>query len=141
MSFIAKINAKKVINPLLVIIAVTVLAVFAIRIRSGATADSVTVLKTAGMTCGSCSAKITKVLEAVKGVAMTEVDVEGGWVLVSYDTKIVKPEALAERVTGTGFNSNVYRVLTPEEFRQMTGRNIGQDAASAKGGCGGCCGK
>lgn len=131
-------NTKKIPTSLLVLIAVAVLVVFAFRVRIGATADSVVVLQTAGMTCGSCSSKITKALEALKGVAATEVDVSGGWVIVGYDTTVVKPEILAEKVTGTGFNSNVHRVLTPEQFKQITGRNVGQNLASSKGGCGGC---
>lgn len=130
-------SAKKISTSLLVITVITLLVVLAFRIRVGATADSIAVLKTAGMTCGSCSSKITKALESLKGVAVTEVDIEGGWVIVGYDTKTVKPEALAEKVNGTGFGSNVHVVLTPEQFKQVTGRDIGQKAASS-GGCGGC---
>ena len=129
-------NVKKVSTFLLVIAVITILVVLALRVRIGATADSVVVLKTTGMTCGSCSSKITNVLESVKGVAVTEVDVNGGWVIVGYDTKTVKPESLAEKVRRTGFNSNVYAVLTPEEFKRMTGRTIGQNAAPSKGCCG-----
>jgi copper chaperone CopZ len=130
-------NAKKISTSILVIAAVTVLMVFAFRVRIAATADSVAVLKTTGMTCGSCSSKVTSALESVKGVAVTEVDVDGGWVIVGYDTKAVKPESLAEKVRGTGFNSKVAEVLTPEQFRQRTGRTIGQNTASSSG----CCGK
>lgn len=130
-------NAKKVSTSFLVIAAVTLLVFFGFRVRVGATADSVAVLQTTGMTCGSCSGKITKALESVKGVAVTEVDVSGGWVIVGYDTKVVKPETLAERITGTGFNSKLSEVLTPEQFRQITGRNVGQNAAPSSGCCGG----
>jgi copper chaperone CopZ len=130
-------TAKRITTSLLVITTITVLVVLAFRVRIGATADSIAVLQTTGMTCGSCSSKITKALETLKGVAVTEVDVEGGWVIVGYDTTAVKPEVLAEKVKGAGFGSNVYRVLTPEEFKQITGRDIGKSAASS-GGCGGC---
>ena len=122
---------------LLVIVAVTILVVLAFHVRIGATADSITVLRTSGMTCSSCSSKITKALESLKGVAVTEVDVEGGWVVVGYDTKAVKPEALAAQVNSTGFDSNVHMVLTPEQFKQITGRDIGMNATPS-GGCGGC---
>src|SRR6185369_1115010 len=128
---------SKIANVILIVAAVTLLSVLAFYIRIGATADSVAVLKTTGMTCGSCSSKISKALEALKGVAVTEVDVEGGWVIVGYDTKAIKPEALAEKVTKTGFGSNVHVVLTPEQFKQITGKNIGEKAAPAKGCCGG----
>ena len=129
---------NRIINVLILVAAVTLLSVLAFYVRIGATADSVAILKTAGMTCGSCSSKITKALEAIQGVAVTEVDVEGGWVIVGYDTKTVKPEALAEKVRTAGFDSRVQEVLTPEQFRQVTGRNIGKNA-SPSGGCGGCC--
>jgi copper chaperone CopZ len=106
-------------------------------VKAGTTADSVAVLRTTGMTCGSCSSKITKALESLKGVAVTEVDVEGGWVVVGYDTKTVKPEALAAQVASTGFGSNVHMVLTPEQFKQATGRDIGAKAIPSSGCCGG----
>lgn len=128
---------NKIINVVIFISAVTLLSVLAFYVKVGATADSVAVLRTTGMTCGSCSSKITKALAGLKGVAITEVDVEGGWVLVGYDTQTVKPETLAEKVNGVGFGSSVHRVLTPEQFRQITGRDIGK-SASPSGGCGGC---
>lgn len=129
---------NKIVTSMLVVTVVTLLVVLAFHVRTGATADSVVVLKTTGMTCGSCSSAITKALESVRGVAVTEVDVAGGWVVVGYDTASVKPESLAEKVKGTGFGSNVHVVLTPEQYKEMTGRAIGQSAALAKGGCGGC---
>ena len=129
-------RAKKISTVLLIITAVTMLVVLAFRVRVGATADSVAVLRTTGMTCGSCSSKITKALESEKGVAVTEVDVAGGWVIVGYDTKTIRPEKLAQKIGEAGFGSNVYTVLTPEEFRQITGRKIGENSSAA--GCGGC---
>jgi periplasmic mercuric ion binding protein len=128
---------NRIVNVVILVAAVTLLSVLAFYVRIGATADSVAVLKTTGMTCGSCSSKISKELEALQGVAVTEVDVEGGWVIVGYDTKTVKPEALAEKVNSAGFGSNVHKVLTPEQFKQITGRDIGKKS-SPSGGCGGC---
>lgn len=128
---------KRIINVMIFVAAVTFLSVLAFYVRVGATADSVAVLRTTGMTCGSCSNKINKALETLKGVAVAEVDVEGGWVVVGYDTKTVKPEGLAEKVIGAGFGSNVHKVLTPEQFKQITGRDIGAKAAPTSGCCGG----
>lgn len=130
-------TAKRITTTLLVITSVTMLVVLAFRVSIAATADSIAVLRTTGMTCGSCASKITKALESVKGVALTEVDVNGGWVIVGYDTKAVKPEILAETVRSTGYYSQVTDVVTPEEFKNITGRAIGQNAAPAKGCCGG----
>jgi len=130
-------GTKRISTSILVIAAATLLIVLAFRVRVGATANSVAVLRTTGMTCGSCAKEISKALELVKGVAVTEVDVNGGWVIVGYDSKLVTPESLAEKITGTGFGSRVYDVLTPKQFRTITGRNIGQGAAQSAGCCGG----
>lgn len=127
---------KKIANAAVLIASVTLLAVLAFYVRVGSTADSVAVLKTTGMTCGSCSSKITTALESVKGVAGTEVDIEGGWVIVGYDTKSVKPESLAEKVNVAGYGSKVHVVLTPEQYKQMTGADFGKKPVLS--GCGGC---
>jgi mercuric ion binding protein len=137
------VNAKRVSTSLLVIAAGVVLVVFAFRVRIGATADSVAILKTSGMTCGGCSGRVIKALQPVKGVEATEVDLAGGWVIVRYDTKLVKPESLAAKVIGVGFGSKVHEVLTPGQFGQRTGRKVGGDAAPSSGspgGKGGACG-
>jgi mercuric ion binding protein len=128
---------QRISTVFLIITAVILLVVLAFRVRIGATVDSVAVLKTTGMTCGSGSSKIARTLEGVKGVAVTEVDIEGGWVIIGYDTKAVKAESLAEKVNGAGFVSKVYQVLTPERFKQITGKSIGSKSSSSEG-CGGC---
>jgi periplasmic mercuric ion binding protein len=128
---------NKIINSIIITVATVFLVTLAFYVRTGATADSIAVLKTSGMTCGSCSSKITAALEKQKGVAVTEVDVEGGWVVVGYDTKAVTPWILAEKVSSSGFGSKVHQVLTPEQFKQLTGRDIGR-STSPSGGCGGC---
>lgn len=132
-----KLMRNKILNSAVILVAVTLLSVLAFYVRNGVTADSVAVLKTTGMTCGSCSSKITGALGSLKGVAATEVDVNGGWVIVGYDTAVLKPEALAAKVTGEGFQSTVHQVLTPEQFRQIAGRSIGQKNSAGSGCCGG----
>jgi copper chaperone CopZ len=128
---------NRIVNVMIIVAAVTLLSVLAFYVRIGATADSVAILKTVGMTCGSCSSKITDALQGVQGVAVTEIDFEGGWVIVGYDTKTVKPETLVEKVNGTGFVSKVNQILTPEQFKQITGRDIGGKMVPTSG----CCGK
>jgi len=131
------VTAKSLSTSALIVAVVAILILLAFRVRTGATADSVAVLRTTGMTCGSCSSKITKALVSIKGVAVTEVDVNGGWVIVGYEKNAVTPERLAEKVTGAGFYSKLTRVITPEQFRQLTGRNIGQNPGQSSGCCGG----
>jgi copper chaperone CopZ len=128
---------SRLLNTALVLAALMFLSILAFNVRPGVTADSVAVLKTTGMTCSSCSKKITTALESRKGVATAEVDIDGGWVVVGYDTRSVKPEALAATVSENGFGCNVHLVLTPEQFRQATGRDPGSKSAAGSG----CCGK
>jgi copper chaperone CopZ len=126
-----------VINGIIISVATVFLIALAFRVNATTTADSIAVLKTSGMTCGSCSSKISTALEAQKGVAATEVNVEGGWVVVGYDTKTVSPDVLAQKVTATGFSSNVQLVMTPEQFKQSTGRYLGKKPDQGSGCCGG----
>lgn len=128
--------SSNLLNIAMVVAAVALLSLLAFYVRIGSTADSVAVLKTDGMTCSSCSSIITAALQKVKGVAVTEVDVEGGWVVVGYDTKTVTPETLAREVNGAGFVSGVHQILTPDQFREVSGRDIGKDAARSTGCCG-----
>lgn len=130
-------NRKRLTTALLLLTSVAMLVALAFRVSIGATADSVAVLRTTGMTCGSCASKISDALKKVQGVAATEVDVENGWVIVGYDTNAAQPEKLAEKVKETGYFSMVSEVITPERFKQLTGREIGQKVAPS-GGCGGC---
>jgi len=126
---------NNVVNSCLVLAVLAILGVCAFYVRIGATADSVVVLKTSGMTCGSCVAKVSKALQNERGVAATEVDLEGGWVIAGYDSKQVAPERLVRKVVATGFASKVQAVLTPAQFKKITGRDIGQQSGGS-----GCCG-
>ena len=126
---------NKIINYSITATAAIFLIFLAFHVNAKAETNSIAILKTAGMTCGSCSKKITATLEGMQGVAVTEVDVEGGWVIIGYDTKTVGPELLVERVTGSGFDSNVHLIMTPEQFKQTTGRYLG-NAAGSGSGCG-----
>ena len=99
-------------------------------------ADSVTVLKAAGVSCGSCAGKIKAALEAQKGVTSAEVDIELGKVVVWYDGKVAKPEALAAAVTAIGYDSKILQSYSAEEYRQATGKSAPN--GKAKVGCA-CC--
>ena len=77
-------------------------------------------------------------LEKVKGVSSTEVDLDKGLVTVGYETKDVKPEALAENIRNAGYDCTVQEVLSPEQYKKVSGQDINK-AASVKSGC--CAGK
>ncbi|MCM2358489.1 MAG: heavy-metal-associated domain-containing protein [Geobacteraceae bacterium] len=129
----------KIINIVLVLAVVVLLSIFALAVRISPTADNVAVLRTAGMTCGSCANDIEKALQAEGGVASVEVDVDGGWVVVGYDSKKTGPDAIVSTVAGLGYRSKVAEQLSVEQFRKITGRNPGQ-GVTRKTGCGGGCG-
>jgi len=101
-------------------------------------ADNVTVLKAAGITCGSCAGKIREALETQKGVTAAEVDIESGKVVVWYDGKGTKPETLAAAVTAIGYDSKILQSYSAEEYRQATGKST--PPVKAKVGCA-CCDK
>ena len=132
----------KALNVSLVVAAVLILAVAGLYVRVGATADAVVVLKTSGMTCSSCVEKVTRALQSERGVAATEVDLQGGRAIAGYDSKQVAPEQLARKARATGFDSKVQAVLSPEQFEKTTGHTVGRQETAA-GSCGakGCCGR
>ena len=126
---------RKTFNTSLLLAVVVMLALFAFFVRVGATADAVVVLKTSGMTCGGCIAKVTDALQRQKGVVATEVDLVRGCVIAGYDSKQVAPQQLAQRVAAAGYGSSVQAVLTPEQFRKSAGRDVGNQTTGV-----GCCG-
>jgi len=116
-------------------------AVFAVNQPDpGAEADSVVVMKTQGMTCGSCAGKIEKSLKEKPGVASVEVDVDNGGIAVAYDAKVATPEILAETVTALGYESSILQNFSVEQYRALTGRNVASASPAKSGGCG-CCNK
>tara|TARA_R110002167_G_scaffold145395_6_gene336363 strand:+ start:402 stop:656 length:255 start_codon:yes stop_codon:yes gene_type:complete len=79
-------------------------------------------LKIAGMTCGGCTSKVTRTLEAVVGVSDVAVSLSAGEAKVRYDEKLTSLEQLGAAVTGAGYA-------------------VGNSAAPLKKqGKGGCCG-
>jgi len=127
---------RKILNILLIGIVAVILVAFASTVRVRASADTYAVLKTTGMTCGSCSEKISRVLEKEKGVASVKVDVDQGVVVVGYDSNASRPDLFAERVTGIGYGSRVLGVMTPEQYQKIAGGA----AAAQPPGCA-CCNK
>lgn len=104
--------------------------------------DSVVVLKSLGVTCGSCAGKIEKALNGKPGVGTVAVDVDSGQVIVSYDAKVARPESLAETVTAAGFGSSILQNFSMEQYQALTGRSVSAVAQAKTGGCGGgCCPK
>jgi copper chaperone CopZ len=128
----------KIINGVLILAVAIFLTLLAIHVRIGITADSVALLKTDGISCGSCATRISLALQGVKGVAATQVDMPQGMVVVGYNSRAIQPEALADEVRKAGFESWLQKVMTPARFRETTGRDLGQLAVASKEYCSGC---
>ncbi len=124
-------------NMVLLVIVIAMLTALAFFVKVTATADTVAVISTGGMTCSSCADDIAKALQAKTGVASVEVDVNGGLVVVGYDSKMIKPEVIAYTVAGMGYVNRIAELLSVERFRALTGRDPG--AAAKTTGCGGRC--
>lgn len=122
----------------IVFAAVTLLVVLAFKVRVGGSADSVAILKTAGMTCGACSDKISSALQTLPGVAATETDLDAGVVMVGYDRKKTSPQSLAARVTAAGFPSTVAEIMSAEQYKATYGKSVGIPTGCCAGreGCG-----
>jgi Copper chaperone len=56
-----------------------------------------------GMTCGGCTARLQRVLQASAGIATAEVVLEGGRVGVEYDDARTDPAAIARAIADAGF--------------------------------------
>lgn len=61
-------------------------------------------LKVGGMTCGGCTASVTRVLKAVPGVAEVDVKLQPGQATVRYDAAKVAVPALAAAIEGAGYD-------------------------------------
>ena len=65
------------------------------------------VLNVTGMSCASCSNKVTASLKAVEGVKSATVDVATGKAELVIDNKKTNADALAKVVTDSGFKTTV----------------------------------
>ncbi len=127
---------ERIINTCLIILAVGLLIFFAFSVRLGRAADNVAILQTSGMTCGSCTDKITRALRSEPGVTAVKVDLAAGEVTVGYDSKQVAAEKLAAAVTAVGYRSSLTRVVPIAEYQSRYGSE--SLPGSKKSGCA-CC--
>ena|SRR6266540_6775945 len=127
---------RKLVNVVVVITAVVLIAVLAFTVRFKVTADRIVVLSASGISCGSCAEKIVAALEQKKGVSSVYVDVAASHIIIGFDSNRTRPEVLAEAATAIGFGSSILQLMTPEEYKALTGRAM--DMPAQKKGCR-CC--
>ncbi len=111
---------KTSVNIALVVTVLAMLAGFGFLVRMLPEADKVAILHAENMVCG-CSDAIEKALQANKGVASVKVDVNDAKITVGYDSKKVRPEAIASSVSGLGYHSRVSQLLSIEQYRSLYG--------------------
>ncbi|KPN71423.1 heavy-metal-associated domain-containing protein [Neisseria sp. 83E34] len=64
-------------------------------------------IKIGGMTCGGCVKSVTKVLEALDGVAKAEVDLASASAQITFDPAEVQTAALVEAIEDAGFDASL----------------------------------
>lgn len=64
-----------------------------------------TTIKVGGMTCGGCTASVTKVLSELPGVAQVDVQLTPGQATVVFDPARVMRAALCAAVDAAGFEA------------------------------------
>jgi copper chaperone len=64
-----------------------------------------TTIKITGMTCGGCTASVTKVLSETPGVAQAEVQLSPGRATVEFDPAKVTRTALCAAIEDAGFEA------------------------------------
>jgi copper chaperone len=65
-----------------------------------------TTIKVDGMSCGGCTASVTKVLSELPGVAKAEVQLAPGQATVEFDPAVVTREALCAAIDDAGFEAS-----------------------------------
>lgn len=126
---------NRLLTGLVVSVVLVMLLYISLHVTTATAANAVAILKTDGMTCLSCSEKISSTLKRVKGVAACEVNIEDGRLTVGFDDQLTSADQLAAQVSSIGFKSCVEKQLTAEQYRQLTGREL---KGTAAGGCS-CC--
>lgn len=75
--------------------------------QSAVTADRRASLRVDGMTCASCSVTVRVAATKLDGIALVEVDVEGGAATVSFDSTKVTAEQIAAAISEAGYAATV----------------------------------
>ena len=64
-----------------------------------------TILRSQGLSCPSCVAKIEKSLHAVQGVSKAQVFFNTGRIEVEHDPQLIEVDALIEAVRSAGYDA------------------------------------
>lgn len=118
---------------------IVVLTSFGFAVKAMPNPDSVVVLKTLNMTCGSCAGSIERTLLGKPGISEVTVDVAAGQVIAVYDARYTDPDAVAEAVSAAGYKSGVVQSLSLERYREITGQTGLDKKPLKQSGCGKAC--
>jgi len=99
-----------------------------------ASANAIALLQANGMTCGSCSQKITQALTKHPGVAEVTVDITAGLIEVQFDSRQTNPATLAANVNTLGYPTAVAYVQPIKGAAKAPADASG----CGTGGCGNC---
>lgn len=77
-------------------------------------ADTVSVLKVSGMSCGACAARVEKEAKKIAGVKSANVNQKKGQAEITFDPAKTSAEAIAKIIEGkTGFKAEPPRKADP----------------------------
>ncbi len=75
------------------------------------------VLNVSGMTCGGCVSKVTKALQAIKGVNDVNVSLVDGEAKVQFDASLTSPAQLKSAVQEAGYNVDATKHAPPQKSK------------------------
>lgn len=117
------------------IIAITLtLVIVCLGLQFDTAANAVAVFKTEGLTAGSSSVTVERVLREFGGVSPLRVDASNGFVLAVFDSRSVDPRKVATAVSNAGFPTRINDLLTMQQFQAL----VSKGAGCGSGGCGDC---
>lgn len=73
-----------------------------------------TTFNVAGMTCGSCVARVTNALRSVDGVGNVNVSLAGAAATVEFDQQLTTPAQLQAVVRKAGYDTNAGQATEPK---------------------------
>ena len=91
-----------------VIAAVVLLSVFGFSNRAQEPAQTVTILKVSGMSCGECAKTVEKEAKKIEGVKAAKVSQPKGEAEITYDPAKTSPQVIAKTISDkTGFKAEI----------------------------------
>jgi len=111
---------RRLLIPLLLVTAVAALATLTLAFGTGRSGDpALAEFSVQNLSCGSCVQNIQGALADVEGIGKVEVSVTAARARVEYDPAQVEADAIAARITATGYPATPLQLLSVSEYRSL----------------------